>query len=76
MSVLFESCSITPRTIDVQRAGPAWHGTGLCQARPDGVRADMARRAHWVMPLRTTGLAFDLGTALWVVFRAVLAYKA
>jgi len=56
--------------IDVHRFGPAWPGTGLCQARPDGGQAGTARRASWAMPKRASCLAFGPGTTCHASFRA------
>lgn len=41
--------------------------------RPDGDRANKARHALRAMPNRNAALTFNLGTALWAVFRTVPA---
>ena len=57
-------------SIDVQRARPARHGTGPCQAQPDGVWADTARHAYRAVPRWAPCLTYGLGTACWAIYRA------
>jgi len=45
-------------------------------ARPDGGRADKARRALRALPLRHVGLTIGPGTALWADFRVMPARQA